>query len=218
MFQYLDLRSGSKQEQWSEMGGLLLGDSSQLNFTESPNVAKESTLFSILEENAPKKYYLSVRGAMGILRRVTKRGNNLPPEMLKALKSICQPQSTTPEETGMAEQPHASQETTTTGSQTTRSSWLNSTGDGIAATLDASYYKGNGARNGKEREFVAREEGGRYMIRRLTPNECLRLQGLPEWWCDGADGSDTAIYKMAGNGIAVPCAVDIMSRIVSEGE
>lgn len=217
MFQFLDLRSGSKQEQWSEMGGLLLGDSSQLNFTEYPNVVRESTLSSILEENAPKKYYLSVRGATGILRRVTKRGNNLPPEMLQALKSICQAPSTTPEETVTEERPLASPETTTTGSQTTPSSWLNSTGEGIAATLDASYYKGSGARNGKEREFVAREEDGHYMIRRLTPTECIKLQGLPEWWCDGADGSDTAIYKMAGNGIAVPCCVDIMSRIVSEG-
>lgn len=30
----------------------------------------------------------------------------------------------------------------------------NSSGGGIAATLDASYYKGSGARNGKEREFI----------------------------------------------------------------
>ena len=31
----------------------------------------------------------------------------------------------------------------------------NSSGGGIAATLDASYYKGIGARNGKEREYIA---------------------------------------------------------------
>lgn len=31
---------------------------------------------------------------------------------------------------------------------------INSSGQGIAATLDASYYKGPGARNGKEREFI----------------------------------------------------------------
>ena len=30
----------------------------------------------------------------------------------------------------------------------------NYSGGGIAATLDASYYKGVGARNGKEREFI----------------------------------------------------------------
>lgn len=31
----------------------------------------------------------------------------------------------------------------------------NYTGDGIASTLDASYFKGTGSRNGKEREFIA---------------------------------------------------------------
>lgn len=103
----------------------------------------------------------------------------------------------------------------------------NSSGGGIAATLDASYYKGPGARNGKEREFVAidneymdqqndsqTQPRRKYIVRRLTPTECLRLQGLPDWWCDGANGSDSAIYKMAGNGLAIPCAEDVIGRIV----
>lgn len=51
-------------------------------------------------------------------------------------------------------------------------------------------------------------------VRRLTPLECLRLQGLPDWWCDGVEGSDSAIYKMAGNGIAIPCAFDVLNKIV----
>ena len=34
----------------------------------------------------------------------------------------------------------------------------NYTGGGISATLDANYYKGPGARNGKEREFLAEEQ------------------------------------------------------------
>ena len=24
-----------------------------------------------------------------------------------------------------------------------------------------------------------------YIVRRLTPVECARLQGFPDWWCDG---------------------------------
>lgn len=56
----------------------------------------------------------------------------------------------------------------------------------------------------------------KYVLRRLTPLECLRLQGLPDWWCDGANGSDTAIYKMCGNGLAIPCAYDVLRRIVAE--
>ena len=56
----------------------------------------------------------------------------------------------------------------------------------------------------------------KYVLRRLTPLECLRLMGLPDWWVDGADGSDTAIYKMCGNGLAIPCAYDVLGRIAEE--
>ena len=56
----------------------------------------------------------------------------------------------------------------------------------------------------------------RYIVRRLTPLECCRLQGFPDWWEDGANGSDSARYKMWGNGIALPCAVDVLGRISKE--
>lgn len=56
----------------------------------------------------------------------------------------------------------------------------------------------------------------KYVLRRLTPVECARLQGFPDWWCDGADGSDSAQYKLWGNGIALPCAVDVLGRIAEE--
>lgn len=55
-----------------------------------------------------------------------------------------------------------------------------------------------------------------YIVRRLTPLECCRLQGFPDWWEDGANGSDSARYKMWGNGIALPCAADVMRRIAVE--
>lgn len=56
----------------------------------------------------------------------------------------------------------------------------------------------------------------RYIVRRLTPLECCRLQGFPDWWEDSAEGSDSARYKMWGNGIALPCAADVMRRIAKE--
>ena len=56
----------------------------------------------------------------------------------------------------------------------------------------------------------------RYIVRRLTPLECCRLQGFPDWWEDGANGSDSARYKMWGNGIALPCEADVMRRIAEE--
>ena len=85
-------------------------------------------------------------------------------------------------------------------------------GNGVAQTLDASYWKGAGARNGKEREFVAvaGKPPRRYIIRRITPLECCRLQGFPDWWEDGVQGSDSARYKMWGNGIALPNAAHVI--------
>lgn len=58
----------------------------------------------------------------------------------------------------------------------------------------------------------------KYILRRLTPLECSRLQGFPDWWTDGTDGSDSAIYKMWGNGIALPCAADVIGRIAKAVE
>ncbi len=56
----------------------------------------------------------------------------------------------------------------------------------------------------------------KYIVRRLTPLECCRLQGFPDWWEDGVQGSDSARYKMWGNGIALPCAADVLGRIAKE--
>ena len=136
----------------------------------------------------------------------------------------------------------------------------NSSGDGIASPLDASYYKGQGLRQGIEREYVMMKphvtgngqlansviddktvgtldcmhdqkmviwedenmeenrQERKYVLRRLTPTECARLQGFPDWWCDGADGSDSAEYKLWGNGVALPCVAFIMDNLVNGGE
>lgn len=56
----------------------------------------------------------------------------------------------------------------------------------------------------------------KYIVRRLTPTECARLQGFPDWWTDGADGSDSSKYKLWGNGIALPCAEDVIGRCAEE--
>ena len=51
-----------------------------------------------------------------------------------------------------------------------------------------------------------------YKVRRLTPIECERLQGLKDGWTNG--GSDTARYKALGNGMAQPCPDYVMEGIV----
>ena len=60
------------------------------------------------------------------------------------------------------------------------------------------------------------DENRKYVLRRLTPVECARLQGFPDWWCDGANGSDSSQYKLWGNGVALPCVCDILGRIAEE--
>jgi len=52
-----------------------------------------------------------------------------------------------------------------------------------------------------------------YAVRRLTPLECLRLMGFPDWWLDIEGMSDSAKYRAIGNSVAVPCVGFIMSRI-----
>lgn len=49
-------------------------------------------------------------------------------------------------------------------------------------------------------------------VRRLTPTECIRLQGFPDGWTEGF--SDSVRYRMLGNAVAVPVAEWIGRRIL----
>ncbi len=85
--------------------------------------------------------------------------------------------------------------------------------DDIANTLKASDVKrvDPGACVLEERRAARK-----YIVRRLTPTECGRLQGFPDGWVEGANGTDSAIYKMWGNGIALPCVADVLMRLAKE--
>lgn len=76
-------------------------------------------------------------------------------------------------------------------------------GKGIANTL----------LTGKEQAVVTEE----FQIRKLTPRECWRLQGFPDWAFDRAKevNSDSQLYKQAGNSVTVPVIHDIARRLVS---
>ena len=52
-----------------------------------------------------------------------------------------------------------------------------------------------------------------YAVRRLTPLECLRLQGFPDYWLDIEGMSDTQKYRSIGNSVAIPCVDFVMSGI-----
>lgn len=72
---------------------------------------------------------------------------------------------------------------------------------GPAHTLSASDYK--------MPQMVLTEEEA--FVRRLTPLECERLQGLPDNWT--AYGGDTKRYKAIGNGMAQPCADFVIEKL-----
>ena len=118
----------------------------------------------------------------------------------------------------------------------------------LANTLVATDYKDPPLVNGVD-------AGNGYIVRRLTPVECARLQGFPDWWCDGLETedpseedirfwtdvfeahrniagtskkpktrnqivkwlkdpySDSAAYKMWGNGVALPCVSFVLAGI-----
>ena len=65
--------------------------------------------------------------------------------------------------------------------------------------------------------------GTGYVVRRLTPVECERLQGFPSGWTDvpykGKEHpSDTPRYKACGNSMAVPVMRWIGERILMVDE
>lgn len=56
------------------------------NTGEFPSAAAGSTLWQILEEDAPERYYLSAKACEGILRRAERRGKALPKMLREALE------------------------------------------------------------------------------------------------------------------------------------
>ena len=51
-----------------------------------PNAENASTLSQILQAGVPEKYYLSPKACLGILRRASVRGKELPELLRKALE------------------------------------------------------------------------------------------------------------------------------------
>lgn len=79
----------------------------------------------------------------------------------------------------------------------------------IAPTL--TMYMGTGGGNVPLKIEKAVLKRGEAFVRRLTPVECERLQGLPDNWT--AYGSDAKRYKAIGNGMAQPCADFVIEKL-----
>ena len=69
---------------------------------------------------------------------------------------------------------------------------------------------------GPNSQYVSQDKcvvTGPYLIRRLTPLECERLQGYPDGWTGLPGASDSSRYKALGNSVAIPCVEYIMRGI-----
>lgn len=77
--------------------------------------------------------------------------------------------------------------------------------DGITRTISARYYKDGS-------EILIAQEGKN--PRRLTPRECARLQGFPDWF--KIPVSDTQAYKQFGNSVVVPLMAEIAKVVVAK--
>lgn len=81
--------------------------------------------------------------------------------------------------------------------------------DGIAPTL--STMQGGG----QEPKILVN-----FMVRKLSPRECWRLQGFPDWAFDKAQevNSNSQLYKQAGNSVTVPLIYEMARRMEVENE
>lgn len=77
-------------------------------------------------------------------------------------------------------------------------------GKGVAQTLDTSCNQ------------ATIENKPPYRIRKLTPKECWRLQGFPDWAFDKAKevNSDAQLFKQSGNSVTVPVIYEIAKKLL----
>lgn len=89
VFQSLDLTHGHGNllgESYWELISPWRGDASTLNTGVSPREENESSLSRILQDNPLKRYYLTKKACLGILRRAAERGKELPEKLKWALE------------------------------------------------------------------------------------------------------------------------------------
>lgn len=72
----------------------------------------------------------------------------------------------------------------------------------------------NGEITIKGRKYPIKLKDGYYIIRKLTVNECKRLQTVPEWY--EFPVSDTQTYKMLGNGWTVEVIKHLLKTVQKE--
>lgn len=81
---------------------------------------------------------------------------------------------------------------------------------------EGNYIVKNKKININNNQYNTNLDDGKYILRKLTPRECERLQTLPENYTEGV--SDSQRYKMIGNGWTVDAIKWILNHYPSEEE
>lgn len=219
-FAFLDLRSGARQGRFWQTDIVLVGEYYRQNILEYPKYAEECSLLCVLEGGGiPEKFYLSPKACKGILRRCEDRGRPLPQSLKQIL--INQSHSKLDAEKvgggkGALIQEDKSATLSCSNTQVLIDAYRETMNHGYIKDMKSAPLRAKGAGCGMGSASLVAKQQKR--VRRLTPLECCRLQGFPDWWCDGVEGSDTAQYKMWGNGVALPCVLYIMEGIARVGK
>ena len=85
-YQFLKLINGNPQAKSWEIISPSVGELSMRNTGEFPNEENASTLSQILQVGVQEKYYLSQKACLGILKRASARGKELPTVLRLALE------------------------------------------------------------------------------------------------------------------------------------
>jgi len=164
----------------------------RLFFTNIPNVTQPEDrgilLKDILEQEVDEKYFVISKDGTEKLKSNTVRSSTKTGLYAVALT-----------------------ETRTDEAKKARSEYMKETGKDYSPRRGKKLklrndFKANTITTGTTKESLIMTD---YQIRKLTPTECMRLQGLPDGYCDGV--SNSRQYKMLGNAFNV----DVVSWILS---
>lgn len=211
---------------WCNAGTWSAGWCATMPLPEAPEETVASSLSGILEREVPARFYLSPLAAAGILRRAAKRGRELPATLRAALEAVAQQGGTVVLERQQAFAFDLAQ--ITSDENRTRpepgqpAPALAATNRVHVATLRAADgHHGRSSPRGDGSDSLVQHGG----VRRLTPTEAEKLQGLPDGWtclcgcspysiavCTCPDGNR---YRALGNSVARPVVEWIARRLCS---
>lgn len=173
--------------------------------TECHRTGSESSLSDILEEHPDPKYFLSEKAQITLMSQMEKSQAFLHHQL-----------------------PHSEEKT---ADECLSTNWINLDIPMIESTeMTESLPHSTPCRGGARQPFIAKTvrsewraspHGSKqnwdsyeyeWRIRRLTPTECERLQGFPDWWTEWI--SDTQRYKCLGNAVTVNVIRDIFTYLL----